>query len=277
MTDPNVLEFVARLTELQLKSDPRASVVDVSRGLLENLATENSPASNLGYAQIIADLKSEHRASDEPAVVNRDAAFLVAPSPKSPDQIGEVYDPMISVGELPKFESLPSVFGTTDYSAIRLNDETAAISNEHYFDLLAIRDECKSLREDKAKLEAMMIESARRHVAIEELAKHGVYIHATGSSVFVSATDINESGDSLTECMERAVEKLALLKKEKDAITSVAEIADATIDQEIASELNLELEPNVILGIGVVADEQLSTVEPDAPQQATEEDANDVW
>ncbi len=271
MADQTVLEFVARLTELQLQSDPRASVVDVSRGLLANLAANQSEAGSsegiFSYPAFVSAMKAAQRTVEVPApVADKPGANveLVAPSPKSPEQTCEVYDPMIAVDVLPKFEALPFGFGTTDFSAIRVNDETAAISNEHYFDLLAIRDECKSLREDKARLEAMMIESARRHVAIEQLAKHGVYIQASCESVYVSALGVDETGGSLTECMERAVKAMDAMQNACSEITSVAQLAEATIDdQEFVAELKAE----------IVADEKWTDAEKQILRDAVLEDS----
>lgn len=201
------LNFVQQLVSMQMQSTPGVSVANVTRELLGILKANEFTNSEVLAAKFSNVIEKTPVACWD-AKETQCPPDMVAPSP-TVELSGDVYDSLEASGTLPRFEKLPESFGGTDYSCIRLNDFTLAMSCEHYYDLLALRDECKQLRSNVAHLEATLIEASRRHLAIEELAKaHAMIERYPDGKFMVIAGSLSHFGVSLTDCMENVVSQL---------------------------------------------------------------------
>jgi hypothetical protein len=195
-------QFVQAMTQMQLDKDPRASVVDVARDLFGVIGRQ-SPAKPVMTMRQFLEEQEERLQRDECS------DDLLAPHPVVPTVSDEPYDSLRAAEMLPVFDKLPAKFGETDYSAIKLNDQTAALSCDHYFDLIALRDECRTLREDNRQLQAAVIQMSRRQEALDRLAVIGVGISKLEDCIFVVNTaDVSVCDESLTDCLEKAVEQM---------------------------------------------------------------------
>lgn len=236
MLNKDQLMFVEQMSEIYAKSNQRESLTEFSAKLIEQIINANDLSR---YAQVVGRARRDNEASlithvtgsqcspedfeelaeeidsigsNVVAAMDKPArnTSLIAPPPTVPD-MPDNYDPLVAVSLLPHSDNLPQKFGTTDYSAIRYDADTVILSNEHYQDFLYVRNECKDLREHVARLDTLMTESSRRHVALDKLVNAGVSIfHIDGVYTVVCGTDMKRiTGASLTECLESTVEHLA--------------------------------------------------------------------
>lgn len=290
MLSNDQLAYVERMTKMQLDRAPFQNVMDIARELISQLqdtecrkksAQEAIPFTiGSGNSPPFTTLPTSQEPYATPFYTTPDMQWTVAgfaggggssdtigagagkagsstepelraPTPKTPE-VGEIYDSMVGASMLPNSDNLPRKFGTTDYSAMKINSQTIAMSIEHYFDLLAVRDECRTLREDKVRLEAMMMESARRHVAVESLVNLGGFTVRPFEDQYMviwNCTGVKYKNKSLTECLEAAAKDVAYVNSSEYANAevkkyfSVQELARDTIDDEqLVEELELEIQ-----------------------------------
>ena len=205
-------QFVQAMTKLQLKKNSSASVVDVARELFAIIGKPSPTEPVMPMKQFLAEQES-HLLKDEVESLlsessNDPLKELWAPHPVVNTVEHEPYDSLQAAKMLPVFDKLPDKFGATDYSAIKLNEQTAAIASEHYFDLIAIRDECQTLREDNKQLQAVAMQMSRRQIALDQLAVIGVGISQLDGMFVVNTGDVSVCDESLTDCLEQAVEQM---------------------------------------------------------------------
>jgi hypothetical protein len=221
-----VLDFVLEMVQAQLKADNRASVVEVAKSLFEIIPASQTQTvqERKGVESVAA---SERRAADHMESIQS----IVAPEPVIEVPDGEDYDHLNATMVLPKFERLPDEFGIShaSVSAVKLNEQTVAMSYIHYFDLLATRDECKRLRESNARLESGMLESARRHVALETLATGTITIQQIHGQFQVITENGFEQDYSLTVCLEKAVALSGIVSQSVEDVAS-AESVNVELD-----------------------------------------------
>jgi len=212
-----VLDFVLEMVQAQLKADNRASVVEVAKSLFEIIPASQTQTvqERKGVESVAA---SERRAADHMESIQS----IVAPEPVIEVPDGEDYDHLNATMALPKFERLPDEFGIShaSVSAVKLNEQTVAMSYIHYCDLLAIRDECKRLRESNARLESGMLESARRHVALETLSTGTITIHKSDGNFVVITENCTARDGSLTVCLEKAVASSGIVSRSVEAVAA---------------------------------------------------------
>lgn len=171
------------------------------------------PGNEESATSVAKECDAERRATQQ-----MEAQNLTAPSPVHPD-FTSAYDHAVSAKELPAFGSLPKEFGTTKYSAISLNNQTVAMSVEHYIDLLEARDECLELRNVRKLLESQIFEAGRRHVAIETLANNGATICRRDGKYIVVCFGAEVTGDeSLTKAMENAIPLIIAIDGDDDSV-----------------------------------------------------------
>ena len=204
------LEFVRDLAIAESVRNPQRDITITAESLIKMLRYDRQSQCESEHSDTKDyDCKQpelEKKVAELELTEQKPQATLIAPWPIVPD-MGETYDHLKAVSGLPHSDGLPEKFGTTEYSAIKLCESTVAISVEHYSDFIAIREELTLLREDSGRLEATMMESARRHVALESLVKEGLQVfQIDGVYTVVSGAEMNRtSGDSLTDCLETAV------------------------------------------------------------------------
>lgn len=225
-------DFVRDMVAMQLVHNPTLSVVDMTFALVNMVRTGqvqpvlNTPktAFDCGSIELTEYEEDTQQPACEPVPCRQSTIdTLIAPVPTVPD-CGDTYDSLIGCSILPPADKLPKEFGTTDYSAAKINSETVAMSIEHYYDLITVRNECQELRQDKIRLEALMMESARRHVSLDVLAKNGVEISQKDSMFDVTSlgfitSDLPEmdfptfTHESLTKALEVVAERVSRIKE----------------------------------------------------------------
>jgi len=170
-----------------LKRDPEPVVVSEASDKEREQSQELARSDREKHLQsMLTDIQKDLLEAKNQVAKNRATALsempeLVAPWPTTyesapPDRD---YDLIAALRVLPEFKELPERFGEKEYSAIRLNPQTVALSIEHYGDFQEAVVQCLDLRAKVVTLEAAIVEASRRHVAVETLAVDGFTAYRT--------------------------------------------------------------------------------------------------